>query len=184
MDQFFEQMTGDIIGHPLFQQLRLCTHHGGENSLYGHSVDTAKCACRLARRFHLKEERVRAVTRAALLHDFFGYDWHSAEYKQTLRGYHGWRRLKQMHAFAHGARAARRADCFFPLDERQRSAIVSHMFPLAPVPRNSEAWILTLADKMVASREVSATVGLYMRRWCHKVIPAVHWSEGGRPWSA
>ena len=89
-----------------------------------------------------------------------------------------------MHAFAHGERAARRADRFFPLDERQRSAIVSHMFPLAPVPRNSEAWILTLADKVVASREVSATVGLYMRRWYRKVFPAVHHREGRHSWSA
>lgn len=184
MDQFFEQMTEDIIGHPLFQQLRLCTHHGGENSLYIHSVDTARCACRLAQRFHLKEERVRAVTRAALLHDFFGYDWHSDAYKQTLRHYRGWRRVKQMHAFAHGARAARRADRFFPLDERQRSAIVSHMFPLAPVPKNAEAWILTLADKVVASREVSAAVGFYMRRWCRKVLPAVHHRAERRSWSA
>ena len=184
MDQFFEQMTEDIIGHPLFQQLRLCTHHGGENSLYVHSVDTARCACRLALYFHLTEERVRAVTRAALLHDFFGYDWHSDDYKQTLRRYRGWHRVKQMHAFAHGKRAARRADRFFSLDERQRSAIISHMFPLAPVPRNSEAWILTLADKVVASREVSATVGLYMRRWCRKVLPAVHHREGRRSWSA
>ena len=174
MDQFFTEMTEDIIGHPLFQQLRLCTHHGGENSLYVHSVDTAKCACRLALRFHLKQERVRAVTRAALLHDFFGYDWHSDEYKLTLRRYHGWKRLTQMHAFAHGARAAQRAETLFPLDDRQRSAIVSHMFPLAPVPRNSEAWILTLADKVVASREVSAAVGFYMRRWYHRVLPAAH----------
>lgn len=89
-----------------------------------------------------------------------------------------------MHAFAHGARAARRADRFFPLDERQRSAIVSHMFPLAPVPKNAEAWILTLADKVVASREVSAAVGFYMRRWCRKVLPAVHHRAERRSWSA
>jgi len=184
MDQYFKQMTEDIIGHPLFQQLRFCTHHGGENSLYVHSVDTAKCACRLAQRFHLKEERVRAVTRAALLHDFFGYDRHSEEYKQALRQYHGWQRVKQMHAFAHGARAARRADCFFPLDERQRSAIVSHMFPLAPVPKNSEAWILTLADKAVASKEVSAALGFYVRRWGSKVLPSFHRAEENRPRSA
>ena len=46
------------------------------------------------------------------------------------------------------------------------------MFPLAPLPRNSEAWILTLADKIVASREMSAAVGYHMRRWYHKVVPA------------
>ena len=38
------------------------------------------------------------------------------------------------------------------------------------MPRNSEAWILTLADKIVASREMSATVRYHMRRWYHKVV--------------
>ena len=72
MGQNFQEMTRDIISHPLFLQLKDCPHHGGENSLYIHSIDTAKCAYRLARRFYLREERVRALTRAALLHDFFG----------------------------------------------------------------------------------------------------------------
>ena len=128
MDQFFEQMTEDIIGHPLFQQLRLCTHHGGENSLYVHSVDTARCACRLALYFHLTEDRVRAVTRAALLHDFFGYDWHSDDYKQTLRHYRGWHRVKQMHAFAHGERPAGRT-AFFPWTSASAPPLSATCFP-------------------------------------------------------
>ena len=70
----FHEMTADITSHPLFLQLRAYPHHGGENSLYIHSVSTARCAYRLARRFHMREERIRAVTRAALLHDFCGYD--------------------------------------------------------------------------------------------------------------
>lgn len=69
--------------------------------------------------------------------------------------------------------AARRANRLFGLDERQRSAITSHMFPLAPVPRNSEGWVLTLADKLVASREMSATVGWHMRKWYRRMVPAV-----------
>lgn len=162
-------MTEDILNHPLFLALRETSHHGGENSLYAHSVDTAKCACRLARAFHMPEERVRAVTRAALLHDFFGYDWQSERHRRYMRRYSGWKRLGHMHAFIHGAHAAHRAGRLFDLDQRQRSAIASHMFPLAPWPRSSEAWVLTLADKLVASREMSATVGWHLRgawrRW-------------------
>ena len=67
-------------------------------------------------------------------------------------------------SYAEVAMAARRADRLFGLSQRQRDAITSHMFPLAPVPRNSEAWVLTLADKVVASREVGETVGLHMSR--------------------
>ena len=172
MLQSFSQVTEDILCHPKFQALRRSEHHGGENTLFDHSVDTAKCAYRLAKRFHLKEERIEAVTRAALLHDFFCYDWRSPSHRRYVRQYSGLQRLRRMHAFSHGALAARRASRLFPMDERQRSAIKSHMFPLAPLPRSSEAWILTLADKIVASREMSAAVGYHMRRWYHKVVPA------------
>ena len=164
MDQEFQRITEDIVSHPQFQEMRNMPHHGGDNSLYIHSVDTAWCAYRMARRFHMPPERVRSVTRAALLHDFFGYDWHSDDYRRRKRFYSGLRRLTHMHAFIHGAMAARRADRLFGLSKRQRDAITSHMFPLAPVPRNSEAWVLTLADKVVASREVGQAMGLSMGR--------------------
>ncbi len=165
MLQSFEEMTADILDHPLFQALREMPHHGGDNSLYIHSVDTAKCAYRLAARLRMPPERVRSVTRAALLHDFFGYDWQGEEHRRFLRKYSGLRRVTHMHAFIHGALAARRADRVFGLSQRQRSAITSHMFPLAPVPKNSEAWVLTLADKMVASREMGETAAWHMRKW-------------------
>ena len=170
MLQTFQEMTGDIINHPLFIQLQDCPHHGGENSLYIHSVSTAQCAYRLARRFHLKEDRVRALTRAALLHDFFGYDWQSERHRRYMRRYSGWKRLRHMHAFIHGPHAARRAARLFGLDERQRSAIACHMFPLAHMPRNSEAWVLTLADKLVASKEMGETVGWHARALCRRYV--------------
>ena len=33
-------------------------------------------------------------------------------------------------------------------------------------------WVLTLADKLVASREMSEAVGWHMRKWCRRVVPA------------
>lgn len=168
MGQEFEEMTEDILRHPQFQALRMSCHHGGENSLYDHLLDTAKTAYQLAGAFGLKDERVRAVTRAALLHDFFGYDWRGDAHRRMVKQYTGWQRVAHMHAFVHGRLAAARASQYFVLDERQRSAITSHMFPLAPLPRSSEAWIVTLADKIVASREVSATVSWQLRKWCQR----------------
>ena len=172
MEKTFQQMTEDIINHPLFIELKDCPHHGGENSLYIHSVDTAKCAYRLARRFHLEEDRVQALTRAALLHDFFGYDWQSERHRRYMHRYSGWQRVRRMHAFIHGSHAAHRAGRYFDLDQRQKDAISSHMFPLASWPKNSEAWLLTLADKMVASKEVGETVGWYVKGWCRKMAPS------------
>lgn len=165
MGQEFEEMTEDILCHPKFQALRGHCHHGGENSLFNHLLDSAKEAYRLAGIFGLSEERVRAVTRAAMLHDFFGYDWRSDSHKQMVHQYTGWKRVTHMHAFVHGTMAAERASRYFALDYRQYAAIRTHMFPLAPLPRNSEAWIVTLADKIVATREVAATVGWQVRRW-------------------
>lgn len=167
----FLEITQDIISHPLFTELQTVQHHGGENSLYMHSVATAKCAYQLARKFHMREDRVRAVTRAALLHDFFGYNWQSERHRRYTKHYSGWKRVTHMHAFIHGAHAAHRANRIFGLDDRQKAAITSHMFPLAPMPRNSEGWVLTLADKLVASKEVGETVGWHMRRMYQKVLP-------------
>ena len=164
MGQSFEGMTEDILCHPRFQELRQYGHHGGKNSLYDHLVDTARQAYLLADVFGLREERVRAVTRAALLHDFFGYNWRSEEHRRHVRQFSGWKRVSHMHAFIHGAVAADRASRYFDLDDRQRAAIESHMFPLASLPRNSEAWIVTLADKIVAAREMSAALGWRLKR--------------------
>ena len=106
MDSEFEQITCDILADPLFQETRSFLHHGGENSVYDHSVATARVAFSLAHRFGLSEEGIRSVTRAALLHDFFGYDWHSDWFKGYLRQFSGWQRLRHMHAFIHGDIAA------------------------------------------------------------------------------
>ena len=169
----FEQITCDIINDLEFQQTRNFVHHGGDNSVYDHSVATAKTAYALAHSFGMDTERVRSVTRAALLHDFFGYDWHSDWFKTYLQQFSGWQRFRHMHAFIHGDIAADRADARFGLNARQRNAIASHMFPLSfSLPRNSEAWIITLADKVVASREVTRTAGQYTKAFCRRLFPA------------
>lgn len=163
-DRVFYDMTADILSHPRFLELRAYPHHGAGNSAYDHSLHTARCAFRLARRFHMRPDRIEAVTRAALLHDFFGYVRCGALHRRFLEQYSGWQRFKHWHPFIHGAHAANRAGRFFALDQRQKDAIVSHMFPMAPFPKNSEAWVVTLADKLVASREVARAVAVSLCR--------------------
>lgn len=173
MDSEFEQITCDILRDPLFLETRSFVHHGGENSVYDHSLATAKVAFSLAHRFGLTDDQVRSVTRAALLHDFFGYDWHGDWFKGYLRQFSGWQRFRHMHAFVHGDIVADRAHAHFGLSQRQRDAIASHMFPLCfSVPRSTEAWIVTLADKIVASREVTQAAGYYAVSFFRKFIPA------------
>ena len=172
MESSFEQITCDILTHPIFLETRDFVHHGSQNTVYDHSVATAQTAFALARRFGLSSAGIRSVTRAALLHDFFGYDWHSDWFQSYRSQFSGWRRILHMHAFVHGSIAAERAHQHFGLTARQRNAIVSHMFPLAlSLPRSGEAWILTLADKIVATREMAQAAGYYAAALYRRLLP-------------
>lgn len=171
MQSEFKQMTDDILNHPLFMETRCLMHHGNGNTVYDHSLSTAITAYSIAKKLGLSQDMVESTTRAALLHDFFGYDWHDDWFKDYLSQYSGWQRFKRMHAFVHGDIAAERAKEHFNLTDRQIKAIKSHMFPVCfSFPTNCEAWIVTLSDKIVASREISQTVGSYVSTLFKKLV--------------
>lgn len=170
MGSEIEQLAGDILSHPLFQQLRSFVHHGPENSVYDHSVAVAEAACSIARRMRLSGDETASVVRAALLHDFFGYDWHGDRFRRYLRHFSGIRRLTHMHGFIHGHIAAGRARACFGLSERECEAIARHMFPLSAMPRTRIAWIVTLADKAVAVKEMAEGAIGYLSLACRRVF--------------
>ena len=156
-----ERYAGAILNDPRFQQLRSFEHHGPANTVYDHSLAVTRAAYRIACALHLSEEETASVVRAALLHDFFGYDWHSERFRRFVRHYSG---------FIHGHIVAARAKRVFGLSDRECDAIARHMFPLAPIPRSRIAWIVTLADKAVASREVTLAAGDYIALAYHRVF--------------
>ncbi len=170
MDSEIQRLAGEILEHPKFQQLRTFEHHGPDNTVYDHSVAVAQAAYRIARRMRLSEDETASVVRAALLHDFFGYDWHGERFRRYVHHFSGIRRITRMHAFVHGHIAAGRAQRTFGLTPRECEAIARHMFPLAAMPRTRIAWIVTMADKAVASCEMAAAVGGYMSLAYHKVF--------------
>ena len=153
MDSEIQQYAGDILAHPRFQQLRTFCHHGLDNSVYDHSVAVAEAACQIARLMRLSESETTSVVRAALLHDFFGYDWHGERFRRYLSHFSGVHRIAHMHGFIHGHIAADRAKHTFGLSERTRIA-----------------WIVTVADKAVASKEMTAAVGGYVSHAYHKIF--------------
>ena len=107
--------------------------------------------------------KTASVIRAALLHDFFGYDWHGERFPPLLRaGIPACGVMMRMHAFVQAISRPDRAKHTFGLTERECEAIARHMFPLAAMPRTRIAWIVTLADKAVASREMVAALGGYI----------------------
>ena len=151
-----ERYAGAILNDPRFQKLRSFEHHGPANTVYDHSLAVTRAAYRIACALHLS--------------DFFGYDWHSERFRRFVRHYSGFRRLTHMHGFIHGHIAAARAKRVFGLSDRECDAIARHMFPLAPIPRSRIAWIVTLADKAVASREVTLAAGDYIALAYHRVF--------------
>ena len=80
---------------------------------------------------------------AGMLHDFCVYDFKD----QLPEG--------EMHqAFYHPKAAAWASEEQFGIDEKVRGIILTHMFPLGPMPTCKEAWVVTCADKICASLEL------------------------------
>ena len=113
----------------------------GRTSVYRHSVRVAWTSLRLARFLGWRIDAA-ALVRAALLHDYFLYDWHTPDPAHRL------------HGFRHAGTALRTADRDFELNDTERDMIKKHMFPLNPAPpRFKETAVLCLADKYCALRE-------------------------------
>ena len=127
-----------ILQNAKFQQLGRYTHHFWTNRLM-HSLNVSYLSWRMADLFGADAS---VAARAGLLHDFCLYDFH----EKTPTGEH--------QAFYHPKVAAKNSKEVFQISEREWDAILSHMFPLGPLPRNKEAWIIKVADKICALMEV------------------------------
>lgn len=109
-----------------------------QTTRFMHSLNVSYLSWYMARRLGLDE---RVAARAGLLHDFCVYD-----FKDKLpKG--------QIQAFYHPKVAARTSQERFTLYEKERQAILSHMFPLGPLPKSREAWVISCMDKFCACTE-------------------------------
>jgi len=133
----------DILTSQGMQMEKGYVQHG-DISCYQHSVLVACMSVRLARQLHVQVD-MASMIRGALLHDYFLYDWHVPDPSHRL------------HGFTHAGCALRNAERDFALTEIERDVIEKHMFPMNPaLPRYRESALVTLADKLCASREVLA----------------------------
>lgn len=141
------RLGADILSSRGMAQEKCFMQHG-EISCYQHSLRVAACSVALVRHLRLRAD-MRALVRAALLHDYFLYDWHEHD------------RAHRWHGFHHAAAALRNAERDFELSEREADAIACHMFPLTlRPPRFREGWIVCLADKWCAAQEtISVRIG-------------------------
>lgn len=152
----FENLIQDIKERDFFQETKTFHHHGGNNNIYLHCLRTAYLVYVMCLFLKLSPPIRRSAVIAALLHDIFGYDWiEKSETTEAWKKEKGLRKITKMHAFNHGAEAIDNVEQYIELNDHQKDAILKHMFPLYPVPpKHIEGWLLTLADKIVATQEL------------------------------
>ena len=108
-----------------------------------HVMNVARYSLALSDRLHIRCHR-RELIRGALLHDYFLYDWHLPNSAQ------------RWHGFRHARIALQNAARDFDLNKIEIDIIGKHMFPLnLRIPRYRESFLVCLADKICAVRELS-----------------------------
>jgi uncharacterized protein len=133
----FDSLAKDILEHEVFAESKAFIQHG-KISVYEHSLDVARLSFRVGDFFNIADKR--SLVRSALLHDFFLYDWHVPEKMWSL---HGW---------THPVTAAKNAQRYFNIGDKEYSLIRSHMWPytLLHPPCYREGWIICFADKAIS----------------------------------
>ena len=161
-DEAFFAGAREVLSHGRLAEEACYIQHGRTTTLL-HSIAVAFTADMLARLLD-RADHVDELRRAALLHDYYLYDWHIPD------------RSHRLHGLRHPGVAARNALRDFPdLTEREADAIRRHMFPLSPIPpRHSTGWLVTFADKHCAFYETFARSGaIYpnLRAKCARYLP-------------
>ena len=132
----------DILDNEEVQKLNKHFQHMNTSRLE-HSINVAYYTFRICRKFH--SMRTREATRAALLHDFFLYDWRTAKL-----GYH---------PSVHPRQALLNSKKYFEITEIMEDAIVKHMWPISlNMPHHKEGWVVTMTDKYCATLEIVSSL--------------------------
>ena len=137
----------EVIEHRHMQIERCCYQHGNVTT-FEHSVRVACLAVWMSDRARLwYRVDLKSLIRAALLHDYFQYDWHGCTLGHAALG----NALKDV-----------------KLNDIERNSIENHMFPMTPVPpRYIEGYLATLADKCSATAETFS-----LDRFNKRALPA------------
>lgn len=132
---------GDIMASPNMQSEKTFMQHRKVNC-YDHSLSVAYVSVWLSNRLKLKND-FRSMIRGALLHDYFLYDWHTAD------------KTHKLHGFIHAQIALKNAKRDFTINKIEADIIAKHMFPLnIRLPKYKESVIVNIADKICAVCEI------------------------------
>ncbi|PKN27719.1 MAG: hypothetical protein CVU65_01215 [Deltaproteobacteria bacterium HGW-Deltaproteobacteria-22] len=138
----YAALVADILAHPEFLRTREFPHHK-HVTIFTHACAVSYLSYSICKKFGLD---YRSAARGGLLHDFFLYDWRNHDVPDLPR--------EKFHGLAHPKIALENARTHFELNDIERDCILRHMWPLTPMPpRTREAFIVSMVDKWVASRE-------------------------------
>lgn len=139
-DTEYINIVNDILCNKNFQSMDNYMQHG-KTSTKMHSINVSYLSYKLCKKLNLKHN---AAARAALLHDYYLYDWHT-HYKETGLRFHG---------FTHPRTALNNALKEFTLSKLEQDIILKHMWPLTLVPpKHLEGLIVTFIDKYCSIAE-------------------------------
>jgi uncharacterized protein len=136
VDTQFINTARPLLEDPRVAKLSQYEHHRGKTRLE-HVTEVAYISFLWGNRFSLDSE---AITRGALLHDFFFYDWlHEGP---------------RLHGFRHPDIALRNAREITPLSRKEEDIIKKHMWPLTVVPPHyKESLIVSMVDTFCSARD-------------------------------
>lgn len=137
-DKEFNYIIKDILENKKVNEMKNYIQHS-DVSCFDHCYNCSYYCYKICKK--MKLDYVSAA-RAAMLHDFFLYDWHI---KNNRKG---------LHAFTHPMCAYENAKKEFNLNNIEKDIIIKHMWPVTlSLPRYKESFILTLVDKYSACME-------------------------------
>ena len=140
-DAQYMDIVKDILSSDIFKKLAGFVQHGSTSTME-HSINVSYTTYLVCKKLNLD---YKSAARAALLHDYYLYDWHRPA---NEIGAH-------FHGFTHPYTAAKNAKKYFGITDKEAGMIKTHMFPFTPIPPLSrEGWVLTMADKSTSVNEI------------------------------
>ena len=140
----FDEISNELKNDSNVLKMKDFVQHGSIFT-YDHCLDVASLAFHLSKGLKMKADK-EVLIKAAMLHDFYLYDWHGSSVNVPLF---------QMHGFTHANKASENAKQILNVNEKTTNAIKSHMWPLTlrQIPTSKEAWLICLCDKLCATKE-------------------------------
>ncbi len=136
MKNEFYDTIAPLLEDPMVQSLELYNHHRGKTRLE-HVKEVAWLSFVWGKRLSLD---CRAITRGALLHDLFFYDW--------------LREGPRLHGLRHHNIALKNARKVTFLSKKEEDIIKKHMWPLTVIPPlYMESFVVSMVDTFCSMKD-------------------------------